>query len=305
MTGRSGVMAETLKLKDNDALGAQVKQAVRAKYRPALTIMSGKRVGERVSVQGNLLIGREAGGATVVLPDPGVSSRHAMLEDQGGSWTLVDLKSTNGTFVNGARVEEVELKSGDKIVFGATLVKFEVQDDADQAYSEMIEELVHIDDLTGLYIRRRFESELGVLIATALPASRSVGMLVMDLDGVKQINDTHGHLFGAYTIAESGKLIGRLIAGKGFACRFGGDEYIAALPDHTSEEAARFAEEVKNAIGVHAFVHEGVKLKPGISIGAAALPEHAQDGKSLFHAADEALYRAKRTGKNRVCRSGE
>jgi two-component system cell cycle response regulator len=294
-------MAETLKLEDNDALGAQVRKAVRAKFRPALIVMSGKRVGERASVQGNMLIGRETD-ATLMLPDQGVSGRHAMLEDQGGTWALVDLKSTNGTYVNGQRVTEVELKHGDKIVFGTTIVRFEVQDDADQAYSEMIAELVHIDDLTGLYIRRRFETELAALFQAAAPAGRPVGLLVMDLDGVKQINDANGHLFGAHTIAESGKLIGRLISGKGFACRFGGDEFIAALPDTTTEQAAAFAEQVRLAINAHLFVHEGIRLHPGVSIGVASFPADAKDPEALFHLADEALYEAKRSGKNRVCR---
>jgi two-component system cell cycle response regulator len=297
-------MAETLKLTDKDGLGAQVRNAVKAKYRPALIVMAGKRVGERLSVQGNLLIGREPD-TTLMLPDPGVSSRHAMLEDQGGSWVLVDLKSTNGTYVNGERIVEVELKHGDKIVFGTTLVRFEVQDDADQAYSEMIAELVHIDDLTGLYIRRRFETELSTLVQASLRGDTPVGLLVMDLDGIKQINDTHGHLFGAHTIAESGKLIGKLLEGKGFACRFGGDEFLAALPEHDAAEAALFAEQIRAAIGQHAFVHEGVTLHPGISIGVASFPADARDPKELFHRADEALYQAKRGGKNRVCRHGQ
>jgi len=297
-------MAETLKLTDKDGLGAQVRNAVKAKYRPALIVMSGKRVGERLSVQGNLLIGREPD-TTLMLPDPGVSSRHAMLEDQGGSWLLVDLKSTNGTYVNGERIAEVELKHGDKIVFGTTLVRFEVQDDADQAYSEMIAELVHIDDLTGLYIRRRFETELSALVQASLRGDTPVGLLVMDLDGIKQINDTHGHLFGAHTIAESGKLIGKLLEGKGFACRFGGDEFIAALPETDAAQAAVFAEQLRVAIGQHAFVHEGVALHPGISIGVASFPADARDPKELFHRADEALYQAKRSGKNRVCRHGQ
>jgi diguanylate cyclase (GGDEF)-like protein len=296
-------MAETLKLTSNDGLGDQVKHAVKARYRPALIVMSGKRVGERASVQGNLLIGRESD-ATLMLPDPGVSSRHAMVEDQGGTWSLVDLGSTNGTFVNGEKITEAPLKHGDKIVFGTTLVRFEVQDDADQAFSEMIAELVHIDDLTGLYIRRRFETELSALVQESLRTGGTVGLLAMDLDGVKQINDTHGHLFGAHAIAESGKLIGKLLEGKGFACRFGGDEFIAALPEHAAAEAALFAEQIRVAIGEHVFEHEGIRLHPGISIGVASFPADAGDPTELFHRADEALYQAKRSGKNRVCRAG-
>lgn len=294
-------MPETLKLKDEDALGNQISRAVRAKFRPALIVMSGERVGVRVSVQGNFLVGRDPASA-LMLPDPGVSTQHALLEDRGGAWTIVDLGSTNGVAVNGEKTLEADLKHGDKLTFGTTIVRFEVQDDADKAYSEMIAELVHIDDLTNLYLRRRFDTELAALITTSRTTARAVGLLAMDLDGIKTINDTYGHLFGAYTISESGKLIGRVIAGKGFACRFGGDEFIAALPDHAIDAAAELAEKIRTELGAYEFVHEGVRLRPGISIGVAAFPADADDPTVLFQRADEALYLAKRTGKNRVCR---
>ncbi|HEX7671491.1 MAG TPA: GGDEF domain-containing protein [Polyangiaceae bacterium] len=294
-------MAETLKLKDDGDFARQLSQAVREKFRPALIVMSGERVGVRVSVQGNFLIGRDADCA-LVLPDPGVSGHHALLEDRGGAWALVDLGSTNGISVNGQKCFEADLRHGDKLTLGTTVLRFEVQDDADKAYSEMIAELVHIDDLTNLYLRRRFDTELTALIGASRTGGRTVSLLVMDLDGIKAINDAHGHLFGAYTISESGKLIGRMIAGRGFAARFGGDEFVAALPDYSLDLAAEFAERIRSELAAFEFVYEGVRLYPAISIGVASFPADADDPKDLFRRADEALYLAKRTGKNRVCR---
>ena len=180
-----------------------MNRAGQGQFRPALIVLSGERVGVRVSVQGNIVIGRDAS-AGLGLPDPGVSSQHAMVEDRGGSWTLVDLKSTNGVYVNGEKATEVELKSGDKLRFGSTIVRFEVQDAADEAFSSIIAELVHIDDLTGLYLRRRFDGELATLVASSRTEGRPMGLLAMDMDGIKAINDKHGHLFGAYTISETG-----------------------------------------------------------------------------------------------------
>jgi two-component system, cell cycle response regulator len=295
-------MAETLKLDESQAAGGALGRAVRAKYRPALIVMSGERVGLRISVQGNLTIGRDAN-AGLNLPDKGVSSQHALLEDRGGAWTLVDLGSTNGTAVNGARIVEVDLKHGDKLAFGTTLVRFEVQDAADQAYSEMIAEMVHIDDLTGLYLRRRFDAEVAALVASHEASGAPIGLLAMDLDGIKAINDANGHLFGAYTISECGKLIGEVVRGKGFASRFGGDEFVAALPGSDVAAAVEFAESIRRRIGEHPFVFEGVTLRPGISIGVAAFPTDGKDATELFRQADGALYAAKRSGKNRVCRA--
>lgn len=294
---------ETLKLDDND-FGSEVNRAVRAKYRPALIVLSGERVGVRVSVQGNIVIGRDAS-AGLSLPDPGVSSHHAMVEDRGGSWTLVDLKSTNGVTVNGEKVTEVELRSGDKLRFGSTMVRFEVQDATDEAFSSIIAELVHIDDLTGLYLRRRFDAELATLVASSRNEGRAIGLLAMDMDGIKAINDKHGHLFGAYTISETGKLIGKIVEGRGFAARFGGDEFVAALHGCDLEKAAAVAEEIRTGIAQHPYSFEGVALRPGISIGVASFPNDGNDATELFKRADEALYLAKRTGKNRVCRSTE
>jgi diguanylate cyclase (GGDEF)-like protein len=235
-----------------------------------------------------------------VLTDALVSSRHAMLEDRGDSWALVDLGSTNGMSVNGEKGKEFILQRNDKIVFGRTVVRFEMQDQLEQKYDELVEKLLNIDELSGLLVRRKFDSDLNIALETAKMQQKPVGLLMMDLDGIKKINDSHGHLFGAYVIGESGRIIGRVLEGHGFASRFGGDEYVAALPGLDLGRTRSVGEEIRRAVAEHAFEREGVPLRPGISIGVAAFPESAADGQALFQRADEALYRAKRAGKNQV-----
>jgi len=277
-----------------------VEQADRAPHRPVLVVISGQEVGTRRPVDGSLVvIGRDPD-VDLILTDALVSSRHARLEDRGDSWTLVDLGSTNGTTVNGEKGSEFPLKHGDKIVLGATVVRFEMQDRLAHAYAEHVEKLLHIDELSGLLVRRKFDLDLKAALDSARAANTPVGLLMMDLDGIKAINDTHGHLFGAYVIGESGRVIGCVLEKRGFASRFGGDEFIAALPACTFEAAMAVGEEIRAAIGVFPFEREGVPLRPGISIGVAAFPEGASDAESLVQRADEALYRAKRAGKNRV-----
>jgi diguanylate cyclase (GGDEF)-like protein len=289
----------TLKLDAAQDAVADVSAALRTKQRPALIVMSGQTVGMRVSVLGNVQVGRDPD-LELVLPDPGVSFRHAFIEDRGDAFVLVDLGSTNGSFVNGERAHEAKIAHGDKLRFGQTLVRFEVQDATDEAFAETVAQLLHIDDLTGLYQRRRFDTELELLLVRARSERRSLCLLAMDLDGVKAINDKHGHLFGAYTISECGKLIGSSLKAPAIACRFGGDEYVAALPDHDLHAAAAFAEAIRQAIAQYPFACEGIALRPGISIGVAAFPAHGRDAQALFRAADAALYAAKRGGKNRV-----
>lgn len=274
---------------------------VKAQYRPVLVVLSGNEVGRRVAVDGTLVIGRDPS-ASLTLTDALVSWHHARIEDRGDSWAVVDLESTNGTTVNGDKRGEFDLKPNDRIVFGTTVVSFEIQDGVVQAYNETVERLLNIDDLSGLYVRRKFDTELTVRIDAARVVGERVALLVMDLDGVKRINDTHGHLFGAYVIGESGRLIGEVLGGRGFACRFGGDEYLAALPGVDVESACSIGEEIRQAIAAHTFEREGILLRPGISVGVAEFPSDAGDVPSLFQRADEALYRAKQAGKNRVAR---
>lgn len=292
----------TLRFEPSDPTGESIGRAVRKKFRPVLLVLVGEpaEVGNRITVDGNILLGRDTS-ADVSLSDPGVSWRHAVLEDRGGNWAVVDLGSTNGTHVNGVRVPEAPLDHGDKIRIGRTVLRFEVQDEIDEAFTKHVADLINIDDLTGLFLRRRFDAELAVMLARAEAGGTRLALLAMDLDGIKTINDTHGHLFGAYTISEAGKRIGRIIGEHGVACRFGGDEFFAALPGHDLEQATRLAEQIREGICEHAFAYEGVRLDPTVSIGAAVFPDSGNDPKSLFQAADEALYRAKRAGKNRVC----
>lgn len=259
-------------------------------------------MGEKIVVEeSNAVIGRDPD-AEVCIDDAGVSWEHARIEDQGGSWSLIDMGSTNGTVVNGQKVEERPLQHGDKLVFGTTMVRFEVQDAADQAFDEFVTRLLNVDDLTGLYLRRRFDAELKQMLVRAQRDHQQLGMLVMDLDGIKAINDANGHEFGAFAISHAGKVIGEVVGTRGIACRWGGDEFLAALPGHDIERTLAIGEEVRAAIAAHHFEHDDIVLRPGISAGASAYPAQAANAEALFRNADEAMYRAKRAGKNRVSR---
>jgi two-component system, cell cycle response regulator len=284
-------------MEEGTALALMARETKQGRRRPAFIVLTGERVGERLSLAGNFVIGRDPE-AQFPISDPGVSWQHALVEDLGERYAVVDLESTNGTYVNGVRVERVDLDRGDKVRIGNVTLRFEEQDETDQAYAQAVSQLVSLDDLTGLYLRRRFDAELAMLLEARASTRDAVGLLAMDLDGIKAINDTHGHLFGAHVIAESGRVIGRELGTAGFACRFGGDEFIAALPGLSLEASAQMAERIHSAVGRHRFEHEGVVLHPGISIGVAAFPEHAMDAIELFKRADAALYEAKHRGRN-------
>jgi diguanylate cyclase (GGDEF)-like protein len=286
---------------DSNSLRAALQAELRKSASPSLVVVVGSEVGIRLRLDKSVEIGRDPASALPLL-DENVSWRHARVEDRGnGVWTVVDLKSTNGTLVNGEKIAEWELKAGDRVFIGKTVLEFQTQDAIRDVYNAEVQRLLNIDDLSGLWVKRRFDAQLASAVAQvdggSLPA---VSVIVMDMDGVKGINDTHGHDMGAFVIGAAGHIIGKEIGERGFATRFGGDEFAAALPGVTKDEAVAIAETLRAAVVAHVYEKGGVRVYPGLSCGVATLPGDADSDAALFRAADQAMYRAKKGGKNRV-----
>jgi diguanylate cyclase (GGDEF)-like protein len=221
-------------------------------------------------------------------------------------WTLTDLNSTNGTVVNGQLVKEIRLNDGDKIVIGDHLFRFDLLDEIDREFQQQIHRLLAHDELTGLLTSKSFFSELRHEAAQAEFETRPFCVLMMDLDHFKEVNDTYGHLVGNNTLIEVGGVIKQALRSGDVAARFGGEEFAAFLLDADYAQAIVAAERVRSAIEKHRF---SVGLEPAegkvhritISIGIAAFPDDAKDPIHLVELADSALYRAKRSGRNRIC----
>jgi len=259
-------------------------------------------LGRHVLIEGVLTLGREDA-LDFKVHDLGVSRRHARITRQDdGTCVLEDLGSTNGTRLNGTPLAGPHpLATGDKIFLGETVLRYGLADDIELGYQLEIEHIVGEDPLTGLESKRRFDDALAFGIENARQGAAPLAMLMMDMDGVKRINDTHGHLFGAHVIGETGRIIGRHIErGGGHACRFGGDEFSAFLPAHDPVAGVRVAESIRHAVETAGMEKDGIALGPTISIGVASFPADAEAPVDLLAKADAALYRAKRAGKNRV-----
>jgi two-component system cell cycle response regulator len=268
---------------------------------PSLTYLGGGQVGRRIMLADDRITFGRSPKATIMLRDTHVSRLHIAIAfdpDRNG-YRIQDLGSSNGTILNGTRISEAILKNADKILIGETMLRFGWSDAFDLKYQTEIDNLMNIDELTGLVVKRRFDEELDRYIAVAKSQGKGLAMIMMDLDGVKQINDTHGHAFGAYTIAETGALIKAIIDQKGLASRFGGDEFMAFLPNVKAEAARQIAEQIRVRVETHPYEKNGISLKPTICLGISNLK--ADDSMTaLFNRADEALYLSKRTGRNKV-----
>ena len=157
------------------------------------------------------------------------------------------------------------------------------------------------DALTGLGSRRGFDERLESLVGAALAAGTSVGLLMIDLDDFKQLNDTHGHPAGDAVLREVGRrLLGKLRPGEGY--RYGGEELAVILSGIRLDTVKIAADRVFHAVVDEPFATpDGTDLPIRCSLGGAVLPGRAEDSAGLVRAADDALLRAKREGKNRVC----
>jgi diguanylate cyclase (GGDEF)-like protein len=243
---------------------------------------------------------------TFQLHDGTVSRRHAVIwaDPSGGSW-ITDLGSTNGTFVDGKRLAPhtpIRVNDGSRIQLGAlVLLKFLRLDPCEEGFhNEMFERTVR-DNLTGLYNRAYFLNQ--VVPLGDLVASRSLGLAIIlaDLDHFKRINDTYGHKAGDRVLCEVARVLRDLTRSDDLVARYGGEEFILALPSCSLEQAKERAERIRSALASHDIELDGFTIRPAASLGLAfERGGLGQDIGALITAADEAMYRAKRLGRNRV-----
>lgn len=268
---------------------------------PRLTYMTGDHIGRRIMLADDRITLGRSHDATIFLGDAHVSRIHLSIEFDPDlrAYRIKDLGSSNGTRLNGKRISEAILKESDKIIIGQTMLRFGWADELDLEYQAEIDQLMNIDELTGLLVKRRFDEEMNRSIAVAKKQGDDLAMIMIDIDGLKQINDKYGHAFGAYTIAQTGKLIKATIGKKGLACRFGGDEFMAFLPNLHAEGARRLAEEIRKRVEIYPYKKDSVFLSPTVSLGVSVLK--ADDNmSSIFKRADKALYSSKNAGRNMV-----
>ncbi len=157
------------------------------------------------------------------------------------------------------------------------------------------------DPLTGLFNRRYLEESLEREIRRAMRSQRSLSVLMIDLDHFKRFNDTFGHDAGDVLLRELGQLLQSNVRGSDIACRYGGEEFSLIMPDATLSTAQERAELIRKSAKSFDLKHAGQTLGAvTLSVGVAAFPENGDTPFLLTRAADQALYRAKAAGRDRV-----
>ncbi len=280
----------------------QQELAGRSQRYPHLLVLTGSNFGQMYRVEdGETFLGRGQN-ATIRLNDDGISRRHARLVQEGGKVVIEDLKSSNGTLVNGAAVTEQVLADGDKIRLGSTtILKFTYNDRLDESFQQQIYDAALRDALTKAYNRKYFLDQLETEIAYARRHRTPLSLVMFDVDHFKRINDTHGHLAGDYVLTKLAKISMATVRTEDIFARYGGEEFCVICRGVPLPSAGTLGERLRVVVESTIFDHEGTNIPVTISVGVAAHPDiQVENAAQLIAGADEALYEAKRGGRNRV-----
>ncbi|MBB4933258.1 diguanylate cyclase (GGDEF)-like protein [Lipingzhangella halophila] len=166
---------------------------------------------------------------------------------------------------------------------------------------EQLQVAARTDPKTGLLNAATWEREAGAHLTRALHGRRSVTLLLIDIDHFKQVNDTHGHMFGDHVLLGVARTLTHHLRPSDLLGRFGGEEFVVLLPGADMAEGCRVAERLRSRVERTELVAGGKSVTITVSIGVALFQAHGDDVIELLASADHGLYRAKDAGRNRVC----
>ena len=241
------------------------------------------------------IIGRDSA-SDIVLDSDSVSRKHASLELCDVGMLLRDQDSLNGTYLNDILIRSAVVRNGDRISVGTTIFKFLLGADVDSLYRQEIYRLTIEDGLTQVGNRRWFEERLGVEVSRSKRYDRPLGLVILEPDQLAEINDEFGSLTGDYVLRELASLLSKRIGKEVALARYGGQQFVLALPESDGETAVRFAHAVLRLVRQHKFEFEGLSLTLTASAGVAELAERTFSGEELICEAKHNLLEATQSG---------
>ena len=284
-----------------------VARAIQGLDEWALIRYVGAPIGEVIPLRPPGVTFGRSGDNDISLPEAEVSRKHACIEvvnlDEGQlALRIKDLGSTNGTYVNGHRIQgEVELRAGDVVRVATHAFKLKRLDDMERHYHQAVLAQTTVDALTGVSNRATVLGYLEKHVDLAKRYKRNLSIVLVDLDHFKNINDDHGHATGDQVLQMFGVMVLGRIRGSDQVGRIGGEEFLLVLPETTGQEAATLAEGLRKAFHAHPITSiHGTRFAHSCSLGVTELRDEDVEGGSFLARADAALYRAKALGRNRV-----
>jgi diguanylate cyclase (GGDEF)-like protein len=277
--------------------------------RAYLIVLAGTSVGEMYKIVAERTVIGRGQQADIQVVDEGISRRHAEIAHEGDRIYIRDLQSTNGTFCNGERITEHQLSDGDKIQVGSTtILKFTFHDSLDETFQRQMYESALRDGLTKIFNKKYFLDRLESEFAYAIRHATPLTLVMFDIDHFKRINDSLGHLAGDYALTTMAHVVSGTIRQEDVFARYGGEEFAVICRGIDLDGAMAFGERIRRCVDAQAFVYNGTDIKVTVSVGVASVNEgHGtmRDPVELVGAADDALYQAKRHGRNRVVAAGK
>jgi two-component system cell cycle response regulator len=274
--------------------------------RTVIKVLTGHEAGRVYVVAVDELVVGRGSTCDLRIDDSSLSRAHCRIHKTNGSFFVEDLGSRNGTQVDGMRIKApVLLQDGSLIQLAAgTIVMFSHQEDLEVQAEQRLYASAVLDPLTGLHNRRHLDARLKSEFAFANRHQTPLSLLIIDIDHFKKVNDTYGHPGGDAALRAVAERLQRAVRTEDIVARYGGEEFAIIARGIESAGAMLLAERVRETVAKLQVSHDGKTIAFTISVGVTTMTrERAFDSiASVLKAADEALYKAKETGRNRCVR---
>ena len=267
----------------------------------AMICISGRSIGQIfVLTKEETTLGR-APECDIFLDDEGVSRHHAKIVDQDNERVLVDLGSTNGTFIDNERIEVATLRDGLRVQLGtATILQFRYQDQKEVEFDALVQSFRTHDPLTELLDNKSFVTELEKEVGFAGRHKQPLALAVFDLDHFKRINETYGHQAGDLVLRSVARRASETLRREDVFGRFSQGAFAVLLRATKLEHAFIVAERIRRAVETLEISYQGRRIPCTASVGVSELGGSIVRAPDLIEAAEDRLYQAKRKGRNRT-----
>ncbi len=233
----------------------------------------------------------------LTISERSASRRHARFDRTANGFSITDLGSTNGTWVNGLKITILQLTSGDRIRIGGRIFKYIATDQLEAHYHEAVYSMMTKDSLTQAWNKRYLLETLDRELKRRQRTKRDLSLMVLDLDFFKKVNDTYGHLIGDELLRQTSDRLRETLRDEDILARFGGEEFCIVLTETSQEEARVCAERCLKAISDKPFSTNSGEIGATISIGIG-VAKSSETCDELIKQADDNLYLAKQNGRN-------
>ncbi|MBB5206988.1 GGDEF domain-containing protein [Chiayiivirga flava] len=276
-----------------------------APHSACVVVIHGEGLGKRADISTDPLVVGRSHEADLYIPHPSVSRQHCAVWHEHGRYRIRDLGSTNRTRVNERVIDVSDLADGDHVTVGESILKFISHASVEARYHEEVHQLASHDSLTDFSNRRHFLELLEKEIARAEHQRRALSLAILDVDHFKRINDRHGHPGGDVVLRQIAALVRSQLRADELVGRIGGEEFAIVYPDADPAAVRIRCEALRETVARSSVSVGDSAMQMTVSIGIAHLGPACPDRSSLMRAADAALYRAKETGRNRICVAGD